>query len=217
MRTLLMSAAVATAMLAGLSLPSAAHGRVPRAEEDLAVGRMALVRDTESDRLRLRVGPGLSQTVQGTVLEGTRVQIVDGPQVADGHQWFRVSAPAGVGWVSARYLAPVDERAVTAAARGPMPPGSGRAVPMRVTAYHLGNHSRTATGTTPRWGTVAVDPQVIPLGSRLLIEGFEGTTFIAEDTGSAVRGHIVDVWFEDLAAARRYGTQSRTVTILEQR
>jgi 3D (Asp-Asp-Asp) domain-containing protein len=212
-----MGAAVAATVLAGLSLPSLALGQMARADEELAVGRMATVHDTQSDRLQLRVAPGLSQTVQGTVLDGTRVQIVEGPQVADGHQWFRVSAPAGTGWVSARYLAPVDERAVTAAARGPMPPGSGRAVQMRVTAYHLGNNSRTATGTTPRWGTVAVDPQVIPLGSRLLIEGFDGTMFIAEDTGSAVRGNIVDVWFEDLAAARRHGTQSRTVTILEQR
>ena len=59
-----------------------------------------------------------------------------------------------------------------------------------------------------------MDPRVIPLGSRLLIEGFEGTVFVAEDTGSAVRGNVVDVWFDDPAAARRFGTQTRTVTIL---
>ncbi len=39
--------------------------------------------------------------------------------------------------------------------------------------------------------TVAVDPDVIPLGSILLIDG---TVYIAEDVGSAVKGHVIDVW-----------------------
>jgi 3D (Asp-Asp-Asp) domain-containing protein len=186
------------------------------ADDELAVGRTATVRDTEGDRLLLRASPGLSQPVQATVLEGARVQIVEGPQPADGHQWFRVSATAGSGWASARHLVLVDERAATAAARGPLPPGSTRTVQMRIVGYNL-TGTRTATGTTPRWGTVAVDPQVIPLGTRLQIEGFEGTVFVAEDTGSAVRGSIVDIWFDDPAAARRFGTQTRTVTLLDQR
>ena len=75
---------------------------------------------------------------------------------------------------------------------------------------------RTATGSTPRWGTVAVDPRVIPLGSRLLIEGFDGMVFVTEDTGGAVRGNVIDVWFDEPAAAARFGTQSRTVTVLTQ-
>ena len=61
---------------------------------------------------------------------------------------------------------------------------------MRVVGYHLPLTAspRTATGTTPRFGTVAVDPRVIPLGSRLLIQGFEGVVFVAEDaTGGAVQ------------------------------
>ena len=215
MRTPLISVALAAAVLAGLAPVLPPTAGIARAQDELAVGRMATVLGAEGDRLRLRAGPGLSQPVQGTVLEGTRVQVVEGPQAADGHQWFRVSAPSGAGWVSARYLLPVDEHAVVAAARGPLPPASGRNVQMRVTAYYIGGNSRTATGTIPRWGTVAVDPQVIPLGSRLLIEGFEGTTFVAEDTGTAVRGSMIDLWFDDLAAARRHGTQTRTVTILE--
>jgi 3D (Asp-Asp-Asp) domain-containing protein len=118
----------------------------------------------------------------------------------------------------ARYLTAGDDRAVLAAAstaRGPMPPSSGRTMQVRVVGYNLGSGSRTASGTTPRFGTVAVDPQVIPLGSRLTVEGFEGTIFVAEDTGSAVRGNVIDVWFDDPAAARRYGTQNRTITILD--
>ncbi|HLH26174.1 MAG TPA: 3D domain-containing protein [Chloroflexota bacterium] len=191
---------------------------IARAQDDLAVGRTAVVANTGGDGLQLRGGAGLSYPAQGTLRDGTRVQIAEGPQSADGHVWYRVTAGSAGGWASARYLTASDDRATLAAAsaaRGPLPPSSGRALQVRVMGYNLGSGSRTATGTTPRFGTVAVDPQVIPLGSRLTIEGFEGTVFVAEDTGGAVRGNVVDIWFDDPAAARGFGTQNRTVTILD--
>jgi 3D (Asp-Asp-Asp) domain-containing protein len=192
-------------------------GAVAAAQDEIAAGRGAVVAHTESDMLLLRGGAGLSHPVQGRLPEGTRVHVLEGPQTADGHQWFRVTAGATGGWASARYLQPSasDERALLTAARGPLPPTvQGRTLQVRVVGYNLGGAARTATGTTPRWGTVAVDPQVIPLGSRLTIEGFEGTVFVAEDTGSAVRGNWVDIWFDDLDSARRFGRQTRTVTVL---
>ena len=187
---------------------------VAHAQDELAPGASAVVRHTEGGGLRLRGGPGLQHPVQVTLAEGARVQVVEGPETADGHQWYRVSAAAGSGWASARYLAADADRAALATAGGAP---AGRALQMRVVGYHLAASTspRTATGTAPRWGTVAVDPRVIPLGSRLLIEGFEEMVFVAEDTGSSIRGNIIDVWFDDAAAARRFGTQTRMVTILE--
>jgi 3D (Asp-Asp-Asp) domain-containing protein len=62
----------------------------------------------------------------------------------------------------------------------------------------------TATGTTPRLGTVAVDPAVIPLGSRLWVAGYGPAR--AEDTGGAIRGAHVDLWVPSCARAyTRYG------------
>ncbi|MDI6619806.1 MAG: ubiquitin-like domain-containing protein [Clostridiales bacterium] len=59
----------------------------------------------------------------------------------------------------------------------------------------------TATGVKPRrysdgskWSTAAVDPNVIPLGSRLWIEGYGYA--IAEDVGGAVKGNIIDLFFD---------------------
>ena len=72
----------------------------------------------------------------------------------------------------------------------------------------------TASGTSTHWGTVAADWRLFPIGTRLLIEGFEDVTFTVEDTGSGVRGLIFDIWFDDLAAAQAFGTQHRKVTIL---
>ena len=110
----------------------------------------------------------------------------------------------------------------TQAAVKPVAPASGgrvgaRTFSARVTGYASGGGIgfRTTTGTRVHWGTVAVDPRFIPLGSLLTIEGLEGT-FTAEDTGSAVRGAMLDVWFPDQAAARAWGTRTRQVTVMRE-
>jgi 3D (Asp-Asp-Asp) domain-containing protein len=74
----------------------------------------------------------------------------------------------------------------------------GNAEQFRVTGY-LWTGSRTKTGTVPHWGTVAVDPQVIPLGSTVYIQGLG--VFKAEDTGGAIVGHSVDVFVATAAEA----------------
>lgn len=61
----------------------------------------------------------------------------------------------------------------------------------RVTCYQL-TANNTATGTRPGPGTIAVDPAVIRLGTRLRLAGIgEGT---ARDTGSAIKGNKLDWW-----------------------
>ncbi len=94
--------------------------------------------------------------------------------------------------------------------RGNQP--EGKSFIATITAYTISGG--TATGTQTRWGTVAVDPRVIPLGSKIRIDGFE-ETFVAEDTGGGVRGNWVDIWFPDHGDALRFGMQSRRVTIVE--
>jgi len=79
------------------------------------------------------------------------------------------------------------------------------------TAYcYTGN--RTATGTWPSRGTIAVDPEVIPLGTRLHIEGYgEG---IAEDTGGAIKGEIIDLYMLDRNEALSWGRRQVEVRII---
>jgi len=81
------------------------------------------------------------------------------------------------------------------------------------TAYcYTGN--RTATGTWPSRGTIAVDPEVIPLGTRLHIEGYgEG---IAEDTGGAIQGHIIDLYMESEDECWAWGRRTVEVRIIEE-
>ena len=69
----------------------------------------------------------------------------------------------------------------------------------------------TASGTVPQQGrTVAVDPDVIPLGSELWIDG-EGP-FVAEDTGSGINGSTIDVYHQSHADALEWGKREVTVT-----
>jgi 3D (Asp-Asp-Asp) domain-containing protein/LysM repeat protein len=61
------------------------------------------------------------------------------------------------------------------------------------TAASAGGSGTTATGTTVRKGTVAVDPSVIPLGTRMYIPGYGYG--VAEDTGGAIIGNIIDLGY----------------------
>src|SRR5207253_3212638 len=77
-------------------------------------------------------------------------------------------------------------------------PGSAlRTLVVSSTGYSL--PGTTAIGLPVAKGIVAVDPTVIPLGTRLTIPGYgEG---IAADTGSAVKGYNIDLWFPTFAQA----------------
>ena len=69
----------------------------------------------------------------------------------------------------------------------------------------------TATGTLATEGrTIAVDPDVIPYGTRVLLIWPDGTqhSYIAEDCGGGVNGNHIDVFFNDHQTARVFGVQS---------
>jgi cystine transport system substrate-binding protein len=88
----------------------------------------------------------------------------------------------------------------------PAPPRPGGTMSVYATGYCL--HGTTATGLPVGPGIVAVDPTVIPLGTRMTIPGYgEG---VAADTGGAIKGARIDVWIASCAKAAAFG---RTVTI----
>ncbi|HHW66115.1 MAG: hypothetical protein PWP07_1205 [Epulopiscium sp.] len=70
----------------------------------------------------------------------------------------------------------------------------------------------TYTGTRARVGTVAVDPKVIPLGTKLYVEGYGYA--VAEDIGGAIKGNKIDLYFNTLEEAVNFGRQQRKVYIL---
>ena len=71
----------------------------------------------------------------------------------------------------------------------------------------------TTLGTVPTAGrTIAVDPEVIPLGSKVVLNGHE---YVAEDTGSGVKGNHIDVYFDSHEAALDWGVKTMEVQVFE--
>lgn len=71
----------------------------------------------------------------------------------------------------------------------------------------------TSTGIRARRGVVAVDPRVIPYGTRVYIPGYG--VALAADTGGAIVGNRIDLCMEDYGEAMRFGRRSVKVYILE--
>jgi 3D (Asp-Asp-Asp) domain-containing protein len=89
------------------------------------------------------------------------------------------------------------------------PAAAGSTLTVTATAYTL--QGRTATGAPVGYGVVAVDPSVIPLGTRMTIPGYgEG---VAADTGGSVQGATIDLWFPTAAAAAGWGRRTVTITL----
>jgi 3D (Asp-Asp-Asp) domain-containing protein len=97
------------------------------------------------------------------------------------------------------------------AAPSPQPrvAGGTRTLVVDAVAYHL--PGRTASGLPVGKGIVAVDPSVIPLGTRLFIPGYGNG--VAADVGSAVRGNIIDLWMPSRAKALAWGRRTVTITL----
>lgn len=71
----------------------------------------------------------------------------------------------------------------------------------------------TAIGLPARKGVIAVDPRVIPLGTRVHVEGYGPA--IAADTGGAIKGHRIDVCYPTVRECLQWGRRKVRVTILE--
>jgi 3D (Asp-Asp-Asp) domain-containing protein len=94
--------------------------------------------------------------------------------------------------------------------QGPAPPSTGKhQLVVSATCYDL--PGRTATGMPVGRGVVAVDPSVIPLGSRLYIPGYGNG--VAADIGGGIRGNIIDLWFPTYAECAAWGRRTVTITI----
>ena len=73
----------------------------------------------------------------------------------------------------------------------------------------------TASGTMARVGAIAVDPRVIPLGTQMYIVSTDGQYVYgyctAEDTGSAIKGNIVDLYYDSTEEANLFGRRNVTI------
>ena len=94
-------------------------------------------------------------------------------------------------------------------------PRPGAAVEVSATAYC--DIGKTKSGTNARRGIVAADPRVLPVGSVVRVEGLaprHNGIYTVMDTGSAVKGRVIDIFMADCRAAERFGRQTAEVRVI---
>jgi 3D (Asp-Asp-Asp) domain-containing protein len=218
----------AIAVLLGATSLDDAVIRLDELERSARQGAQA-ARDAQDGRTKLQ-GLALElaariREVQALEARAARTATVLGS--ARAHRVSYLKALARQQRLTARQIAALDSRArqvvakaevvqsqtppapVPIAATAPSVTDGTRTLTVSSTGYSL--PGRTATGLPVGFGIIAVDPNVIPLGTRMSIPGYgEG---VAADTGGAVQGLTIDLWFPTLAEALAWGRRTVTITL----
>lgn len=71
----------------------------------------------------------------------------------------------------------------------------------------------SASGERPRWGTIATDPRVIPLGSNVYVPYFD-KVFRANDTGGIIRGSMIDIFMTSYSQMNNFGRRNLEIVVL---
>jgi len=136
------------------------------------------------------------------------------------HQISAVVAQADAARVRSQQLARVSVNEPVSAVSGTITPAAptfssaapgvaGATITVSATGYALAG--RTSTGLSVGWGVAAVDPSVIPLGTHMTVPGYGEA--VAADTGGAIVGSTIDLWFPTVAQANAWGRRIVTVVL----
>jgi 3D (Asp-Asp-Asp) domain-containing protein len=90
-------------------------------------------------------------------------------------------------------------------------PQAPQAYKVKVDAVGYSLPGSTALGVPVGKGVVAVDPKLIPLGTKLHVPGYGPG--LAADVGYAIKGRIIDLWFPTRAKAQQWGRRTVTITV----
>lgn len=90
--------------------------------------------------------------------------------------------------------------------------GTGKKYISNASAYT--GDTTTASGQRPRWGTIAVDPNIIPLGSKVYVPYYD-KVFIANDTGGIIKGTMIDIFMKSATNMRNFGRRNIEIYVLD--
>jgi len=184
------------------------HHQIAQTSRDAKISLIALRRTLEQQDAHVRANEQAAARAEAALVQarGARSALISDlsarRNLADA-QIARIDALA-----SAAATAPAP---VPVASAAPVAAASTGARTVTVTATAYSAQGATATGLPAGWGTVAVDPSVIPLGSRLTIPGYGDG--VAADTGSAVAGSTIGLWFPTVQQALAWGRRVVVVTL----
>ena len=163
-----------------------------------------------ASKLNVRKGPSIKYSKKGSLNKSKSVTILD---ESDG--WYKINLNGNKGWVSKKYVK-LSENSISNNTYNldNTQDKVVRTLNVEATAYTAYNsYSLTSTGQKPTWGTIAVDPRVIPYGTKIYIPEF-GNTFIANDTGGAIKGNKIDIFMNTKKECYNWGRRTIEIQIL---
>ncbi len=86
-----------------------------------------------------------------------------------------------------------------------------RELKVRVSSYCIGG--MTSRGVQTRVGVIAVDPNIIPYGSKIYVPGYGWGT--ALDTGGSIKGNTIDIWMPTYGQCMQWGVRNLTIKVVK--
>jgi 3D (Asp-Asp-Asp) domain-containing protein len=177
-----------------VAVTSAAHLRLLRSQRTLAVEERRLERSLAAAR------QAEGRLAAAAASRAAYVSSLRAQERLRAEQVRNVEAQAQTAQKKSRQLAPAPAPA--------SPPAGKRQLAVSATCYDL--PGRTATGMPVGPGVVAVDPSVIPLGTRMSVPGYGNG--VAADVGGGIKGDTIDLWMTPSQCAV-WGRRTVTITI----
>lgn len=152
--------------------------------------------------VNFRKEPSLDSSVYYTLDKMDKVDIIE----KEG-DWAKIRKDEKTGYVYTKYVSEKKDDIEVSS----MSLENSNKMNVKATAY--AGDVITSTGTVPKWGTIAVDPTIIPYGTKVYIPKFD-KVFIAEDTGSAIKGNKIDIFMDTQDDCKAWGVKDLEIYIL---
>lgn len=161
--------------------------------------------------LNVRSGPSTKYKVVGSLSKNKSVTVLSSSQ-----GWSKVRMPNNKeGWASSKYIK-MDQSnnnsSNTNNSSNNASASQGKKK-MTVVATAYTGYSTTSTGQKPVWGTIAVDPRVIPYGTKVYIPQFD-QVFVANNCGGAIKGNKIDIFMNTKKECSNWGRRTIDIEIL---
>lgn len=163
-----------------------------------------------TSKLNLRSGPSTKYRVIGSLSRNNSVTIL-----SSSYGWHKVRLSNNKeGWASGKYIKiGVNSSNTNKNDNNQAVENQGKYT-MNVVATAYTGYSTTSTGQKPVWGTIAVDPKVIPYGTKVYIPAFD-KVFVANNTGGAIKGNKIDIFMNTRKECYNWGRRTIEVQVLK--
>lgn len=162
-----------------------------------------------ASKLNVRKGPSTKYSRIGSFNKNKKITIL-----GQSDNWYKVNLNGKEGWVSKKYVKVSGNSTSSSISQNSNNSSNNNVVrTVNVVATAYTGYSTTSTGQKPVWGTIAVDPKIIPYGTKVYIPQF-GRTFIANNTGGAIKGNKIDIFMNTKKECYNWGRRTIEIQIL---